>query len=251
MKDKIHPAFPRPVDLNCSIWRYLDFDKFIWMLQRKALYMPRADQLGDAFEGSTTRGHLAQWKAAAEKEADETKRRNIEGAISQLSDFAREFLPMTYVSCWHMSEVESHAMWKLYTKSSMAVAIASTFGRLENLLPDHANVGIVRYVDFDKYTYPTENLFHRIMHKRHFFSYEQEVRAVVQSVPRPPGIPQPDGNHFEGLAYMPPVDPRQLVTSVVIHPDASVAFATHIEEICATHGLPKPIVSGMGGTPTY
>lgn len=35
-----------------------------------------------------------------------------------------------YISCWHMNEYESAAMWKLYAKSSDAIAIQTTFQKL-------------------------------------------------------------------------------------------------------------------------
>jgi hypothetical protein len=51
-----HPTvFKQPRDENISVWRYMDLSKFIWMIQRKALFFCRSDSLGDPFEGHYTK----------------------------------------------------------------------------------------------------------------------------------------------------------------------------------------------------
>ena len=49
-----HPAFEQPSDENVSLWRYMDFTKFISLLETSCLYFCRADRLrlDDPFEGS-------------------------------------------------------------------------------------------------------------------------------------------------------------------------------------------------------
>ena len=46
-----HPDLNPPQD-NAVLWRYMDFTKFVSLLDRRALYFSRADKLGDPFEGS-------------------------------------------------------------------------------------------------------------------------------------------------------------------------------------------------------
>jgi hypothetical protein len=42
-----HPAFESPADENAKIWRYLDFTKFVALLDRRALSFARVDELTD------------------------------------------------------------------------------------------------------------------------------------------------------------------------------------------------------------
>jgi hypothetical protein len=51
-----HDVFepPRP---NAPILRYMDFVKFVWLLDRASLYFTRVDKLGDRFEGSMSRAN--------------------------------------------------------------------------------------------------------------------------------------------------------------------------------------------------
>ena len=56
---KNFPAvFESPQDENAKIWRYMDFTKFVNLLDTSKLFFPRADKLGDPFEGSFPRGNV-------------------------------------------------------------------------------------------------------------------------------------------------------------------------------------------------
>lgn len=44
--------FQKPKDLNVPIWRYMDFTKFVDLLDTKTLFFTRADRFDDQFEGS-------------------------------------------------------------------------------------------------------------------------------------------------------------------------------------------------------
>jgi hypothetical protein len=44
-------SFDQP-EPDSTIWRYLDFPRFVSLLTTRSLFLPRADLLGDPFEGS-------------------------------------------------------------------------------------------------------------------------------------------------------------------------------------------------------
>ncbi len=254
LPDYRHPAFPEPHDPDCTIWRYMGISKFEDIVRTRSLYMSRADRLGEAFEGSTTPAHLAYWHEVARKAETEEARANVLRTIERLSEFTRGMLPSWYVSCWHINPVENYAMWKLYARDEAhneAIAISSTYKLLGEVLPAFIHIGCVRYIDFNKEKYTDENLAHRIMHKRHFFEYEKELRAVAQRVELPGGFAQPDPAHFSDYGYRPPIDPCKLITSVVVHPDASEEFFRRVAKLCDSHQLPSPTVSGLAGVPVY
>jgi hypothetical protein len=50
-----HPTFKKPKDLDVKVWRYMNLAKFLWMLQKSALYFSRSDLMGDPFEGHYSR----------------------------------------------------------------------------------------------------------------------------------------------------------------------------------------------------
>jgi len=45
-----HEVFTFPPDDLVKIWRYMDFTKFVSLLEKRSLYFPRIDQLEDTFE---------------------------------------------------------------------------------------------------------------------------------------------------------------------------------------------------------
>ena len=49
-----HETFTPPSS-DAILWRYMDFTKFVSLLEKQALFFPRADKLGDPFEGSFTK----------------------------------------------------------------------------------------------------------------------------------------------------------------------------------------------------
>ena len=53
-----HYVFETPSDENVTIWRYLDFTKFVSLLDRQQLFFARVDTLDDPFEGSYPKGNI-------------------------------------------------------------------------------------------------------------------------------------------------------------------------------------------------
>jgi hypothetical protein len=127
------------------------------------------------------------------------------------------------------------------------VAITTTFDKLESLLPAHIEVGAVRYLNYQTEGLDLGNMFDYVMHKRHFYKYESEVRAVASAASEAwPGASRDHivANQVEG-SYAPPIDVKALVGEVVIHPEAKQSFREDVADICEKHGLPEPRLSGL------
>src|SRR5262245_61926723 len=182
-----HPAFSQPSDNSISVWRYMDLSKFIWMIQRNALYFRRSDLMGDPFEGHYT-------KAIADQEEEYIRTLESNTAVMSVPyaiDTAREVfrantinLPKQlkekyFVNCWHMNEEESAAMWKLYTSQNESICIRSKYKTLGGLLPEESLFGIVQYIDYRKDRFDTNDLWNYIIHKRKSFEHEREIRAAI------------------------------------------------------------------------
>jgi hypothetical protein len=43
---------------DAKVWRYMSFSRFIWLLQKKQLWLSRADRLGDPWEISLAGNQL-------------------------------------------------------------------------------------------------------------------------------------------------------------------------------------------------
>ena len=49
-----NPICSVPTDENAKTWRYMDFPRFVAMLDRSALFFARADKMADKYEGMLT-----------------------------------------------------------------------------------------------------------------------------------------------------------------------------------------------------
>lgn len=173
-EDKLkHPCFPQPVDTSVRVWRYLDLAKFIWLLEKRQLYLSRLDLLNDPHEGSTPRllamlrdQQLREWGA--------------EELAVQMPGMNQRSRKSLYVNCWHFGNNESEAMWRLYCPGDGGVAIQTTYQRLVASVEadPYCYIGTVTYIDYETQGFPLNNFFYPVMHKRISFAHEQEIRIV-------------------------------------------------------------------------
>lgn len=118
-----HPIFVAPEDENEPIWRYIDLGKFIFLLDRKALYFTRSDKFNDMFEGSYSKFNIEN-RHNIYKDADK-----LVELIPKITKDSRKYI---FINCWHMNQYESAAMWNIYSKTSESIAIQSSFKRLKD-----------------------------------------------------------------------------------------------------------------------
>jgi len=183
-----HPEFAQPSNVNVKIWRYLDFTKFVSLLDSSRLYFTRADKLEDPFEGSWPKVNVA----ARQQVPDGIPLEGREGfikAMASLGELQLKGRRHIAINCWHMNEHESAAMWKLYLKSNEGVSIQSTYANLRQSFIDDENIylGVVQYIDYEAEWIRTgNNMLAAFMHKRKSFEHEREIRALVMKWPVSP-----------------------------------------------------------------
>jgi hypothetical protein len=136
-------------DGNVKIWRYMDFTKFASMLMNKALFFCRVSELDDPWEGSYSRKTFI-WREDAS---------SIDGVpIRKLRH--KEFRHRVLVNCWSISDCESAALWKVYSKNNYGVALQSTFNRLRKSFDSKADNYVhawkVRYIDYTREYVPDD-----------------------------------------------------------------------------------------------
>src|SRR5215470_12532868 len=170
-----HEAFIGPTNDQSPVWRYMDFTKFVAMLEAKALYFARADRLGDSFEGSYSRANMIGRPEVYKDKIPEEGLREIARIFSWMPKW-------TFISSWHLNERESAAMWKLYTRTDESIAIESTFAALRDCLPNNVFLGLVKDIDYETEWVPEGNFFYPFLHKRKSFEHEREVRAIWQEL---------------------------------------------------------------------
>lgn len=239
---KEHPGFEKPRNEKARIWRYMDFTKFVSLLDRKALFFPRADKLGDPFEGSFSEANIP---IRAEIYRGEIPLEDISEIYKRLREF-------TAISCWHINWYESAAMWKLYLKSDEGIAIRSNFDRLRNSLRDEKHdifIGKVKYIDYEKDAIP-EGPLPSFVHKRKSFKHEVELRAVIQKLP-PRGLSSRSKRPFVDGLYV-PVDLDVLISRIYLAPTCPEWLFELVKSVTRKYGLKKEVFqSDLDRVPFY
>ena len=134
MAQEQYPVATPPDVPEIRIWRYMDFTKFVSMLEHKGLFFPRADLLGDPFEGSLSyMTPLVRHMIMVEPlRTLGWSSEEIKSAVEQMIETRRLYQRWTMISCWHINDCESAAMWRMYTKSNESIAVQSTRLRLKD-----------------------------------------------------------------------------------------------------------------------
>lgn len=216
--------FLPPSNLDAKIWRYMDFSKYVSLLEKRALFLSRSDLLGDSFEGS-----LSPLNAVVQSMQASSHGRDP-GAFTLPPEVRQSMRKMIYVNCWHANEHESVAMWSLYARSTEAVAVCSTYRKLLAQLPPYHYFGAVRYIDYRSVHIPEDNAFWPYAFKRLAFQHEMEMRIVTQAV-SPPGPP----------GALMPVDLNSLIDGVYVAPNAARWFHELVESVTGKYGLALPV----------
>jgi hypothetical protein len=221
---KEHECFKHPDNKSVKIWRYMDFSKFVSLLETSALFLARVDKFDDPYEGA--RSHVNsddEVRALLYQDVPLESLKKMSAAIASFMEWSRLW---TYVNCWHVNEYESDAMWRLYARSNEAVAIQSTFEKLYSNVGSKAYIGLVDYIDYEKQWMPENNSFWPFVHKRKSFEHEKELRILIQNLPKTSGEnPVFDyvkiNNEFGRLL---PVNLQYMIDSVYVAPTAPKWF---------------------------
>ena len=187
MEEKFIP----PKSENTIIWRYMDFTKFMFLIENNALFFPRSTFLPDKYEGYYPDLQAEKLKQAHTNwiESSSLPEKIKEDSKSVRSE-ETEIKSYICINSWHMNEFESDALWGIYSKEGKGISICSTYKLLKETLNSNnrklnvEGIGIVNYIDFNKESIPENNLFYRFMYKRINYKHENELMHIPdQSIP--------------------------------------------------------------------
>lgn len=237
---------------NSIVWRYLDIAKYLDLIVNRRLFFasPLVFKSDDPFEGSFKHRIFEENKFNLGIEAltgDEFDcfGGKLEGLLKKrISNDDNRIL----INCWHISSVESAAMWKIYSGINKGIAIKSSVKRLQRAFKVSGKpvfLSKVCYGDFPKQKKYRHTLWSRYFLKREAFKYENELRLVSLA------------SNFEEMisnsgGYI-NVDIDMLIDEIFISPDSPEWFLTLVEEITnGKYGLQKNIVrSTLMDIPEY
>lgn len=194
-----------------KMWRYMRFSRFLWLLQRKQLWLARADLLGDPWEIALAGGQLQHVIDRHPPPTLPLKAGPIESAIERVRRIIPKWRQTAFLNCWCASEHESHALWRVYCGATEGIALETNYEKLfaslrgpRLLQVSYENPGS------NKRTPTLEDL---VTKKRPMFEYEHEFR-ILQTEQRAVEVP--------GL----PIDwhPEEHLVRIRVHPEADASF---------------------------
>lgn len=271
MPFEVHPVFQKPTSGDCLLWRYMDFPKFVSMLEKRALYFCNLEVLSrtDPFEGCLPINYFEhrKWATLSDVPLDERQRFTHSGSLSpdqelQVIKSAREHYARVvwhnrksiYVNCWHMNIYESPAMWAIYAVKGNGIAVKSTLRALESAIFFDGRAlyaGQISYTDYetDPEGRSPSNLFVNAMRKRQSFNFETELRLVFwdndvshKTLPDGSRINR-DFEEIEKMTAQPGIEIgcnlELLIQGVFVHPGSETWFRDLVTSILRKYGLEK------------
>ncbi len=234
--------------LITRLTRYLTFGRYVSFLD-SGIFLANSQSFEDPWEG-----HIFHSLTA--------KSENLE----ELSCFVHDRKQYIYVSCWHASEYESYAMWRIYGRDD-AVAIRTDGEKLRGIMKavhkHHGSAPIllapidyvmpiegrlpdlqadkIYSVSFESKENPEHNLWRNAMQqclclKPKPYEYEKEVRLLALDADAPPFL-GPTENHSPRRGIFVPVDLDFFITEVTVAPWATDDFFNSVVAVSEKFGI--------------
>ncbi|AIK16054.1 hypothetical protein GZ59_43670 [Pectobacterium atrosepticum] len=206
------------LDDSVRLQRYMNFAKFISLLDNREIFLCKTSLFEDELEGGFTvidemlsdgsaaildnvvnnllptvnkqtleeREERNKISADVMKHVEEEPYHTVFGDIEK-KDFSHQELherikDFIDVCCWHSNEKESMAMWKIYGEDDFAVCVITDVGNIKRSIIKNKEYKIliakVKYLIYEDEHFKQEHPLAQYMHKTDFYSYENEVRII-------------------------------------------------------------------------
>jgi len=242
---------------DTPLWRYMDFSKFVSLIQTQSLWFARPSTFDDPFESKTNKSsrlkHLLRWMNrvisdynSAVYDGDEEyiathkwwaadvagedglitplNFKTIYEVPARLRFFSERGLDAALdamlINCWHQNSNESDVMWRAYVGSGNGVVVRTSF---ESLRDSFRAAGVqpkvlnVEYHDLHDESIVFDHLPSAYKHVA--FSAEQEVRAYFPTGELPERSP--------GKSI--PIELSKLLEGVTTSPNAPQWFVNSVQ----------------------
>ena len=258
---------------NPILWRYMSLDKFIHLISDQSLFFTGLGHFehSDPAEGSLPKKILEKIHMEDSKRISEAINKKLKidistspSTVKKIDILTKELLKTRLkswaISCWHMNDCESEAMWRLYSDSSKGVAIKTRFNNVFHSLTDHEKplkllCDKVLYVDFEKHE-PSSHEFEQTVplpiYKARSFIHENEFRLYIQNDIEMPQTSLVDLNTLGKQIEENTKDAKKeckiikcnannLIQEVIISPYTSEPFDSAVKAVSEKFGLKAPI----------
>lgn len=276
-----HYMFNQVGVVQSLLWRYMTLAKFLSFVQSQSLFFSSLQGMTklDPFEGSIPPSYVEyrDWRSEADipsrafsKYEEHLRARNgnekeaflsfIQGRENWLKAcYANR--RASYISCWHLNDCESDAMWNIYAPAGEGVAVVTTLERLNSSLDTSKHLvrgGLVKYVDFDTVVVNESkpNMYEPALLKRNSFSHEKEFRLVhidneINLLACKPSTVNEAFKKPYSTGVNIPVELNRFIEKIVVAPTAPKWLYEVIEKYCSENGMQTDISALVADPVTY
>lgn len=228
--------------METKIWRYMDFVKFVNLIGSKKLFLCRADLLGDPEEGRMPEAfHKALENPNSVYinpelkdlfDTPEAKKEFIKSSFGAIFDLIKKEM---YISCWHMNEHESKAMWDGFVPGGTGIAIQSTVSNVIDAISGNKEtlyIGKVEYTDNENFGPEGPSPFIRYVKKGMQYDHEKEVRILC--------VGMGDEDKYGGGIRI-NVDINKLISEIYLPSNTNEWVFETVKNLLSVYELKKPI----------
>lgn len=242
-----HPCFTTPA-IGQRLWRFMDFPRFFYLMTKCQIFFPSLALLGnDPWEGLLPRPNLdpnrmvsVEFRSGTDGSLQDVRtmsQADVRGGHLRFASYVagrvqvmEKWKKKIYVSCWHMNDAESEALWRIYGGQGFGVSVKTTYERLGSALGSTYRIvgGMVKYLDEATELVDERTSLDCCFWKRRSFAHEAEFRAVISLANADPDAGAP------GLVV--PVNLGQLIEEIIVAPTAEDWFVSLVVDFVGSCG---------------
>ncbi len=207
------------LDDGLLVRRFMDEFKFRKLLTTQSLYLAPASAFEDKLEGHYSSRDHAEWDGQLAGWGFDAEGR--QRASQAKAAIALHNQGAVVISCWTTAPADDPRMWRDYGKSTQAVMVETTVGRLRSSLGAGYLIVPVHYLDFEHEAIPKEHALQPFCYKQKHFEWEREVR-VIGAMKMGKKI---------GTSKRAPVSMKTLIAKIGIHSEAPQAFIESVHRL--------------------
>lgn len=247
-------------ELDIPIWRYMDFSKYMDILENSCLFFSTINGFEDRLEGFNnaliegisykldTSGGTARLISTKEQLTHPVEIDNAVRIKTFLKVTEANYKASIGVSCWRIDPFESHSMWKSYVKSNEGVAIKSSVRLIKDSVQlkhlQNLKAIKIQYTDYDTEVIDMiKSVGVSVYHKSKYFEYEKELRFIFNEI-----ISENPYNckSMSEPGINIPINTNKFINEVIVSPYAPIWFFSLVNKISRHYGLSVPVtMSGI------
>lgn len=248
-KYKNYVTYDEMVFPSTTIWRYMDFTKFVDFILTDKLWFSRIDNFNDDKEGYLEIENFHKHCYLISHGVDgiemmTSDEKIVNENIVEVDDFIeakfekiKKNIKGVYVNSWHISDEENELMWRVYGKGNNCIALKCTVEDIINTLSDQSNyhfdIRKIEYANHKDIKFNLDDQLAPVFIKRRRYKSENELRIIAYK------YVMADQGDFNFKVFMNDrieargikIDFNRLNYKVIINPDADKMFKNLIFEL--------------------